>query len=240
MHYIIKTKISPFINNYNWKDINFPAGTDEYKIFERNNKNIALNILSAPPNKEEINIIYKSSHNRKREKQVVLLMITDNEQEDKPDKWYYLAVKSIPRLFRRITTNHDGDFYCLGCLHSFRTDNALRKHERLCDNNDSCNIVMPDKDKNILKYNHGEKSLKVANIIYADLECLLIKNPSSQNNPEQSYTETKATHEACGYKVSLVKSYEPNRNIHSFHRGKDCMKKFTADLKSLAMEIINF
>ena len=39
------TKISPFINSYNWKDINFPAGTDEYKIFERNNKNIALNIL---------------------------------------------------------------------------------------------------------------------------------------------------------------------------------------------------
>ena len=102
MHYIIKTKISPFINNYNWKDINFPAGTDEYKIFERNNKNIALNILSAPLNKEEINIIYKSSYNRKREKQVVLLMITDNEQEDKPDKWHYLAVKSIPRLFREL------------------------------------------------------------------------------------------------------------------------------------------
>ena len=34
---------------------------------------------------------------------------------------------------------------------------------------------MPDEDKNILKYNHGEKSLKVASIIYADLECLLIK-----------------------------------------------------------------
>ena len=39
--------------------------------------------------------------------------------------------------------------------------------------------------------------------------------------------------------MSLVKSYEPNRNIHSFHGGKDCMKKFSADLRSLAMEIIN-
>ena len=234
------TKISPFINNYNCKDINFSAGTDEYKKFERNNKDITLNILSAPPNKEQINIIYKSSHNCKRGKQVALLMITDNEQEDEPDKWHYLAVKSISGLFRGITSNHDGDFYCLGCLHSFRTNNALRKHERLCDNHDYCNIVMPDEDKNILKYNHGEKSLKVASIIYADLECLLIKNLSSQNNPEQSYTETKAIHEACGYAVNLVKSYGPNRIIRSFHRGKYCMEKFSADLKSPAMEITNF
>ena len=68
-----------------------------------------------------------------------------------------------------MTWNHNGDFYCLGYLHSFRTDNALRKHERLCDNHDYCNIVMPTEDKNILKYNHGEKSLKVANVIYMDL-----------------------------------------------------------------------
>ena len=138
--------------------------------------------MSAPSNKEEINIIYKSSHNHKREKQVVLLMIADNGQDDKPDKWHYLALKSeltddghkkpihsLSRLFRGMTSNHNGDFYCLGCFYSFRTDNALRKHERLCDNHDYCNIVMPTEDKNILKYNHGEKSLKVANVIYMDL-----------------------------------------------------------------------
>ena len=34
---------------------------------------------------------------------------------------------------------------------------------------------MPKKDK-ILKYNHGEKSMKVQSIIYADLEYLLEKN----------------------------------------------------------------
>ena len=34
---------------------------------------------------------------------------------------------------------------------------------------------MPAEDKNILKYNPGEKSLKAANIIYMDLESLSIK-----------------------------------------------------------------
>ena len=50
---------------------------------------------------------------------------------------------------------------------------------------------MPSKDKNILKYNSGKRSLNVANLICFDLESLSTKNHSSQNNLEQSYTEKK-------------------------------------------------
>ena len=50
---------------------------------------------------------------------------------------------------------------------------------------------MPNKDNKILEYNHGEKSLKVSAIIYADLECLLEKMHSCQNNPKKFYTERK-------------------------------------------------
>ena len=70
-------------------------------------------------------------------------MITNGKQSDGIDKWYFIALKSVPtdngfngpirslsRLFRGITSNNHGDFYCLGCLYSFRTDNALNKHER--------------------------------------------------------------------------------------------------------------
>ena len=53
---------------------------------------------------------------------------------------------------------------------------------------------MSDEDNKILKYNPGEKSLKVPFIIYADLECLLEKIDTCQNNPEESYTEKKARH----------------------------------------------
>ena len=43
---------------------------------------------------------------------------------------------------------------------------------------------MPNEDNKILKYNHGEKSLKVLDFIYADIECLLKKIHSCQNNLE--------------------------------------------------------
>ena len=62
------SNIKPFID---WKDIDFPAGIKDWKRFERNNKTIALNILSIPHNKKTMNLAYKSKYNRKRENQVV-------------------------------------------------------------------------------------------------------------------------------------------------------------------------
>ena len=47
------------------------------------------------------------------------------------------------------------------------------------------------KNDKILKYSHGEKSIKAPSIIYADLECLLKKMHSCQNNREKSYVEKK-------------------------------------------------
>ena len=64
----------------------------------------------------------------------------------------------------------------------------------MCENNDYCSVEMPTKLNKILKYNHGEKSLKILFVIYVDLECLLLKQ-SCQNNPNESYIERKAIHE---------------------------------------------
>ena len=91
-------------------------------------------------------------------------MITGGKQSDEMDKQHYIGVKSVPtdngfnckirslsRLFTGVTSNNNGDFYCLGCLHSFRADNALKKHEQLCNNHDYCNIEMPKNVNNALK-----------------------------------------------------------------------------------------
>ena len=99
---------------------------------------------------------------------------------------------------------------------------------------------MPTKDKNIVRYNHGEKSLKVPAAIYLDLESLLVKQQSSQNNRQISYTEKIAIHKAWGYSIKLVRTYDSDKNIHDFYRRKDCIKKICQDLKDEAMEIINY
>ena len=65
------------------------------------------------------------------------------------------------------------------------------------------------KIKKILKHNYVEKSLKAPFTIYANLECLLIKEQSCQNNPEKSYTERKAKHEPSGYSMSVICLFNP-------------------------------
>ena len=74
------SNVHPFINQYNWEDIDFPAGIKEWKRFERNNTTIASNILFIPHNEKTINLVCKSKYNRKREDQVVLLMLTNGEK----------------------------------------------------------------------------------------------------------------------------------------------------------------
>ena len=58
---------------------------------------------------------------------------------------------------------------------------------------------MPNEDNKILKHNHGDKSMKAPFTIYSDLECLLEKIHSCQNNPEKSLTEKKTKHMPSGY-----------------------------------------
>ena len=71
----------------------------DWKKYELNSQ-IALNILYVLYNTKKINIDHKSKHNLTREKQVVLLMISNGE------KWYYLTEKNLFGLFRGITSNN--------------------------------------------------------------------------------------------------------------------------------------
>ena len=95
----------------------------DWKKFELKNE-IALNILYVPHNAKKIEIAYKSKHNLTRQKQVILLMISNGEN------WHYLILKNLSRLLRGITSNHVGDFYCLNCFHSYRTKKKLEAHKK--------------------------------------------------------------------------------------------------------------
>ena len=60
-------------------------------------------------------------------------MIPNGEErkaKSKGRQWHYLAVKELSALLRGITSKHYGDFYCLNCLHSFRSKNKLESHKK--------------------------------------------------------------------------------------------------------------
>ena len=161
------SKTEPFIDQYNWKVIDFPQQGKDWKRFESKNKSIALNTLYVPHNTKKICHAYRSKYNSTCENQAIFLMITDGK------KWHYLAVTRLSSLLQGITSKHNGDFYCLNCFWAYTTRIRLKRHKNICENHDYCYVEMPSEDNKILKYIHGEKSMKAPFIIYAGLESLL-------------------------------------------------------------------
>ena len=99
---------------------------------------------------------------------------------------------------------------------------------------------MPEEDNKILKYNQGEKSMKVPFIIYADLETLLEKMSTCNNNPEKSSTTKINKHTPSGYSLFTNCSFDATKNKLDYYRGKNCMKFFCLDLREHATRIINY
>ena len=92
---------------------------------------------------------------------------------------------------------------------------------------------MPTKDNNTIKYNQGEKSIKLPFVVYADLECLLEKIITCQNNPNESPTTEINKHTPSGYSLFTHCSFDKSKNKLNHYIGNDCMKKH-------ATKIINY
>ena len=73
-------------------DTDFSLYQRDWEEFETNNTLIALNILFVSFNSEKIKLAYISSHN-KRKNQVILLMINDEA-----NNCYYFAAKNLSEL----------------------------------------------------------------------------------------------------------------------------------------------
>ena len=138
------------------------------------------------------------------------------------ENWHYLVVKSLSGLLTGITSNHK------------------EAHKKICENRDYCSVEMPTKDNNVIKYNHGEKSIKLPLVVYADLECLLEKMSTCSNNPEESSTTKINKHTPSGYSIFTHCSFDKSKSKLNYYRGEDCMTKFGKDLREHATKIINY
>ena len=118
--------------------------------------------------------------------------------------------KKLPTLLRGITSKHDGDFYCLNCFLSFRTNYKLESHKKVYESKDFCSVVMPSKDPKILEFNQYRKSDKIPSrsIIHADLESLIKKVDGCKNNPEKLSKTKVAEHISCGCSMSAIQTFD--------------------------------
>ena len=77
-------------------------------------------------------------------------------------------------------------------------------------------------------------------IIYADLDSLLEKLSTYLNNPEKSSTTKRNRHITSGYSLLTHCSFDLTKSKLDCFRGKNCMERFTKDLKEHTIKIINY
>ena len=142
-------------------------------------------------------------------------------------------------LLRGVTSKHDRDFYRLIFFHFYTTKNKLEKHDQVCKNHDYCYVEIPNEDNKILKWNHGEKSMKAPFIIHPDLECLLKKISNCRNNPEKSSTTKINEHTLSGYWLFMQCLFDSTKKNLIIIQVKT-MKNVSKDLKERATEITNY
>ena len=59
---------------------------------------------------------------------------------------HYHAVTKLSALLKELnhkTLNHNSDFCCLNCLHSFTIKNKLEQHKNVCENKEFYGVGMP-------------------------------------------------------------------------------------------------
>ena len=225
------SKIKSYTEKYNWSGIKFPTPSNQWKKFESQNPDVALNVLSAEGFK--IRQAYISKRNSSR-KCVDLLIVKSGDKE------HYVAIKSLSRLLRGVTSTNNGDFYCRNCLGSFRTKNACEDHFEACKDHDFCYVKMPE-EGSILKYQEGSKSIRVPFVIYADTESILrpIQGADSRctcNDPEcveehGAFTRDVNEHVGCGVAMLIKFAHGEYERAFKQCRGEDAITKFCKTLK---------
>ena len=226
------SKLREYEDYYNWSGIKFPTPKEHWTKFERQNDIVALNVLYI--NGKEVRQAYISRFNSVRQKIADLLII------EKEGKKHYVAIKKLSALLRGITSRNNGDFYCRNCLHSFRTEDAMKIHNEACKDHDFCQVKMPTGEKKWLYYQDGAKAIRVPFVIYGDMECILKPIDGVDSDPEKPYTRDINKHIPCGVAFYTKFAHGEYDRAMKYYRGEDCVQEFCKTLKEQVHRIVRY
>ena len=82
-------------------------------------------------------------------------------------------------------------------------------------------MIMPNEKNKYISTTSGKNSMRAPLVIYADIECLLMKIDSYENTANNSYTERKVLcNVPCGYSIVTCYFYDKTKNRQICYRGQ--------------------
>lgn len=218
-----------YLRELNMDGISYPVPIKQVSKFERQNENIAVNVLSWDEDDRTIVPIY-STNFRNREHIVNLFLISQTDT-DGNSKHHYTLVNHLSRLLNRFGNSRNKSYPCPYCLHRFTSQILLDNHITNCSTHPPCRITMPNslrnrfnEPNNILKFHQVQKTFPVPFVIYLDFESYIT---SDENVHIPSGF--------CALRVSNVEKY--NNNSPYIYSGEGVMNKFFEHLDKESREI---
>ncbi|KAJ9435412.1 hypothetical protein DIPPA_02356, partial [Diplonema papillatum] len=151
---------------YNFSMVNYPTGLKDVKAFEAANP-VSISVFEWDSGKP--NVLYNSARQSPDRDHIDLLLHNN----------HFVWIKNF-KTFVGLPDRHT--LICRNCLSStFKSQENLDAHFRLCVNNETCKVKMPEKGSTI-QFKQVHATVKQPFVLYSDFESILEKvNDGSSN-----------------------------------------------------------
>lgn len=201
--YRVRQNYTQHEDKYNFEGITFPTPLSDIAKFEKNNKNVSINVYGLEkkfqiPKSPRYEVYPLRVVDEEKPNHFDLLLVTDDENS------HYVYISNFSRLVRCQKTKHEGGVvFCKRCFTSFDDrrhkyklsgQEALNQHKLICGEHTP---ILPDmpKEGECTEFEAWKKTQRHPIVIYADFETILTKTDEGKGDK----TRILHRHEAMSY-----------------------------------------
>ena len=108
-------------------------------------------------------------------------------------------------------------------LHTFNTEEILKRHIKDCFKNNSKKRLKCLKKVNMLNEKNFERKIKLPFMVYEYFESILVPGDNGKQIPNESYTNKCKKHVACSYGYKLVCADDKFSKLFKSYLGEDAV-----------------
>jgi hypothetical protein len=201
MKHLERVSVLKKVDHYNFDKIKFPCSLESIKIFEENNKGIAINVFF-----EDAGIIKVAYLSKNKTDDVCnLFLLTDG------DKNHYCYIKSMTSMRSQVKKGNDHKIICEKCSMEFD-----KRYNHKCSEKEHKTEIEFIKDGSINNFKIN-KMLNHPFVCYFDFESSIVKTDD----------EKKKKHIVNSYAYKIICNFDEKLNRElKLYRGDDACKKF--------------
>ena len=228
------SKYKPYEDKINMNGIDYPVKIKDIPKVEKQNGNLSINVfaLENQTNKQSLYPVYVSNMKEQLpEVDIIDLLFIEDEGNS-----HYCLIKDLNSF--RCDKNKNKQYTCRNCMQGFQRKITLERHQEICLDHKQCNIIMPKKENNSLKFKNYHFKEKLPFSIYCDFEANNIPIETTQPNPNESYTNKIFKQEVNSYGI-YVKSDYPDifKSQYFSYIGNDAKERFVKKILSIYKKI---